>query len=85
MRAGSKRNPRLSEARRKLWAQLRRGVFWPLKPCPTPGVEAFRTIQEVDVAAVAIMRHSDNRVLAGGHHCECGFWHLTTRRAEPEW
>lgn len=76
---------RFREAREKLHDQLRRGFMWPLKPCPTPGVEAFRELRDVDVAAVAVMRASNNRVLCGGHLCECGYWHLTVRPAESEW
>lgn len=73
------------EARERLRVQLWRGVLWPFRPCPTPGVEAFSDLRDVDVAAVAVMRASNNRVLAGGHRCECGYWHLTTRPAEREW
>ena len=79
------RGARFRAARERLRVQLWRGVLWPFRPCPTPGVEAFRDLRDVDVAAVAVMRASNNRVLAGGHRCECGYWHLTTRPAEREW
>lgn len=78
---------RFREAREKLRIQLWRGSFWPFKPCPTPGIEAFRAHEQAHVAAVAVMRHSKRPTYAMPQKCRCGYWHIIIKsaRGEAEW
>lgn len=75
------------EARERLRVQLWRGVLWPFRPCPRPGVEAYRTHDAAHIAAVAIMRHAKRPTYALPRKCRCGYWHLEVAHAktEAEW
>ncbi len=92
LRASLKRERKLRgvafrEARERLRVQLWRGVLWPFRPCPRPGVEAYRTHDAAHIAAVAIMRHAKRPTYALPRKCRCGYWHLEVAHAktEAEW
>lgn len=92
LRASLKRERKLSgaafrEARERLRAQLWRGAFWPFRPCPTPGIEAFRAHEQAHVAAIAVMRNSKRPTYAIPQKCRCGYWHIIidSARDEEEW
>lgn len=71
---------RLKAARKEAWAKLRRRAFWPLDSCPTPGIEAFRTQEEVWNIVNQIAKKRALYGSGGGsltvRECECGYWHL---------
>lgn len=77
---------RLKSARKEAWAKLRRGVFWPLDSCPTPGIEAFRTQEEVWNIVNQIAKKRALYGSGGGsltvRECECGYWHLISEPNE---
>lgn len=94
LRASLKRERKLRgvafrEARERLRVQLWRGALWPFRPCPTPGIEAYRSHERAHVAAVAIMRHASRRagrsVFAMPLKCQCGYWHIEVAKGESEW
>lgn len=80
---------RYREARAALWVQLLRGLMWPFKPCPTPGIEAFRRHEQAHIAAISIMRHSSRKTGRSAYaiplKCQCGYWHIKVARGESEW
>jgi len=94
LRASLKRERKLRgaafrEARERLRAQLWRGALWPFRPCPTPGIEAYRSHERAHVGAVAIMRYASRNsgrfTVAMPIKCRCGYWHIEVARGESEW
>ena len=80
------RGARFRAARERLRVQLWRGVLWPFDPCPTPGIEAFRTQEEVWNIVNQIAKKRALYGSGGGsltvRECECGYWHLISEPNE---
>ena len=83
--AKARRREEIARARRALSNQMKRAVFWPMKPCPQPGIEAYRSVREADIAATTISRSIKTNLMAYPFKCSCGMWHLDVYPGESEW